>query len=103
MLPSASVAAVMGPADVSMGAPRQPATRSALVLRSGCTASQIFFFCTCAPFAYRLRRGRPCWPAQRTHRPGELERGVRARSVRNAFYWTHYFSLFCRQRCKHAH
>ncbi len=60
MLPSASVAAVTGPADVSMGAPRQPATRSALVLRPGCTASQIFFFCTCAPCSHRLRRRRPC-------------------------------------------
>lgn len=47
MLPFARVAAVMGPADVSMGWPCQAATRSAPVFRSGCTASHIFFFCTC--------------------------------------------------------
>lgn len=46
MLPLASVAAVTAPADVSMGAPCHAATRSAPVFRSGCTASQIFFFCT---------------------------------------------------------
>ena len=47
MLPFASVAAVTGPADVSMGEPCHAATRSAPVFRSGCTASHIFFFCTC--------------------------------------------------------
>ena len=35
------------PAEVIMGCPCQLATLSPLVFRSGCSASHIFFFCTC--------------------------------------------------------
>jgi hypothetical protein len=46
MLAPVRLAAVTGPALVIMGCPLYPATRSALVLRSGMTASHSFFFCT---------------------------------------------------------
>ncbi len=47
ILASARDDEVMLPADVCISMSLKPALRSPSVLRSGCTASQIFFFCTC--------------------------------------------------------
>jgi hypothetical protein len=68
---SASEATVHGPLEVVNGTPLYVATQLASVLRSGATASQIFFFL----IALGLLSGSPSKPAKSTRSPGGAPSG----------------------------